>query len=960
MINMSKMLTLAFILGIILLGMLTLASNIQQVKAIGTVYIRADGSIDPPTAPIQRNGDLYTLTGNITSDSAGIVIERNNIVLDGAGYTVQFFGVHSSSDQAGIILTDRSQVTVKNVNIKEFVTGMQVFHSIDLNISGNNLISNLWGVYLWDSHDSTISENNLTENGDHGIYLDGSSNNNITRNNMANSGLRIRIDSPNNRILENTFINAGLYVYGSLDSIVEGNTVNGRPLVYLDGASDRTVDDAGQLILIDSNNIKVENLSISNTSYALQLLRTNNSIITNNNFVGNAGGISLRGSSNNSIVRNKIVAGTEVGIYLSSFSSNNSIVENNVTDNHAGVWLGGSPGNSITENNITASGWSGLYLGGSNYNRVFRNNLVDNNYGIRFDSSQGNNVYENNITASEYSGLSLSGSSDNNTVSRNSLADNNYGISFSGFSSGNNVFENNITQNHEYGIYLEQSSGNKFYHNNFVGNTNQGFAYDSVNVWDDGYFSGGNYWSDYSVTDEKSGSTQDQPGSDGIRDIPHSLAAGNSDRYPLVDIYSIVPSYPIAVFTYSPSDPISGQIVVFNASNSTSENGTITTYYWSFGDGAFSGGSGTTHEYASYGDYKITLTVVSNSRLLSNQTRLIYVRERPIASFQVFPVFNLSAGQAITFNASLSNPRGGNITDYIWNFGDGNTTSTAEPVVTYTYSQAITYNVTLTVQDSEDLNSSYFQMIKVWMPTSISISTSPSSTFVGFAAVINGTLYDVYGNGLENQTVVLYYTFPGANTWVPITSDTTDQLGKYYVNWIPPATGYFTVKAIWTGNATHFEANNTISLSILPYQNEYVFSVTSNSTVSTLSFDSESRELNFDVTGPSGTIGYVNVFIAKGLIADIEDIEVKLNDEEVDFAVTSLDDSWLLHFTYLHSTHEVTISLGRVSAPFIESLLGGIIIFAIVSITVIVIIVLFVLKRKLKSNQKEPVTVARS
>ena len=59
------------------------------MRASGTIYIKTDGSIDPPTAPIQRNGGLYTLTGNITSDSDGIMIERKNMTVDGAGDTVQ-------------------------------------------------------------------------------------------------------------------------------------------------------------------------------------------------------------------------------------------------------------------------------------------------------------------------------------------------------------------------------------------------------------------------------------------------------------------------------------------------------------------------------------------------------------------------------------------------------------------------------------------------------------------------------------------------------------------------------------------------------------------------------------------------------------------------------------------------------------------------------------------------------
>lgn len=70
---------------------LTLMLIVQPTKALdGPVYIMADGSIDPTGAPIQQNGDIYTVTGNIgTIDSSGIVIERDNMTLDGAGYTIQ-------------------------------------------------------------------------------------------------------------------------------------------------------------------------------------------------------------------------------------------------------------------------------------------------------------------------------------------------------------------------------------------------------------------------------------------------------------------------------------------------------------------------------------------------------------------------------------------------------------------------------------------------------------------------------------------------------------------------------------------------------------------------------------------------------------------------------------------------------------------------------------------------------
>jgi hypothetical protein len=61
-----------------------------------------------------------------------------------------------------------------------------------------------------------------------------------------------------------------------------------------------------------------------------------------------------------------------------------------------------------------------------------------------------------------------------------------------------------------------------------------------VNVWDDGYPSGGNYWSDYKGIDVKSGPNQDQPRSDGIGDTPYVIDANNQDRYPLMNPYVLL------------------------------------------------------------------------------------------------------------------------------------------------------------------------------------------------------------------------------------------------------------------------------------------------------------------------------------------------------------------------------------------------------------------------------------
>jgi hypothetical protein len=72
------------VVGIFLLiVMITSRFYIQAVGASSTIYIRADGSIDPPAAPISSSDNItYTLTGNIAEP---VVIERSNIIVDGDG-----------------------------------------------------------------------------------------------------------------------------------------------------------------------------------------------------------------------------------------------------------------------------------------------------------------------------------------------------------------------------------------------------------------------------------------------------------------------------------------------------------------------------------------------------------------------------------------------------------------------------------------------------------------------------------------------------------------------------------------------------------------------------------------------------------------------------------------------------------------------------------------------------------
>jgi parallel beta-helix repeat protein len=193
---------------LLLTSSLLVAIKVQPLEAqwTGTVYIRADGSVDPPTAPIRRDGDVYTFTGDIRGS---IVIEKDDIVVDGAGHTLEGAG-----SGKGIDLTGRSNVTIKNTNIINFKTGIDLSKSYNITISGNNVANNEYGIDLVDSSNNSISGNNIVANNWYGIVLYYSSNNVISGNNITNNYYGIYLESSsNNRIYHNNFINNTRQVY---------------------------------------------------------------------------------------------------------------------------------------------------------------------------------------------------------------------------------------------------------------------------------------------------------------------------------------------------------------------------------------------------------------------------------------------------------------------------------------------------------------------------------------------------------------------------------------------------------------------------------------------------------------------------------------------------------------------------------------------------------------------------
>jgi parallel beta-helix repeat protein len=212
-------------------------------------------------------------------------------------------------------------------------------------------------------------------------------------------------------------------------------------------------------------------------------------------------------SDNNLIKNNNITNNNQHGIY-SRNSKNNTIIQNDINNCYIGIIFWNTSETKFIRNHVSSSAWLGIFLSDS-VNNNLSNNIFSNNYvGIHLEEREHD--------------------SKENIIVNNSIIDNHDGIELRW--SNNNIVANNLIANNSRGIEV-YGDYNQIYHNNFVNNTEQAHDY-GTNIWDNGYPSGGNYWSNYTGEDKYSGPSQDQPGSDGIGDTPYPIPEAARDKYP--------------------------------------------------------------------------------------------------------------------------------------------------------------------------------------------------------------------------------------------------------------------------------------------------------------------------------------------------------------------------------------------------------------------------------------------
>jgi parallel beta-helix repeat protein len=540
-------------------------------RAAGAIYIRADGTVDPSTAPIQRVGNVYTFTGNVADD---IIIEKDSIVLDGTGRTLQ----------AEVSLDGRTNVTLTHMVIRSSGSGIMLNQASNCRMVGNDIVADRSGIRLRNSNYNTISDSSIEANIEYGLALAFSSNNIISNNNITTGiidGINVGFSS-NNVISGNNLTNKkseypigfGIQFDGSSNCSITANKIMGFPM-------------AGINIQSDSNNNRIEANHVTYGGSGIRISGSQNNNIAGNYVADNAGvGIHFDAASNN-ILRNNIMSNNTGNLKVESYTSSasgwiNDVDTSNTADGKPVLYWINEVDRTVPLNagyiglvnctRITVEGFTfmnkgqGVLLAYTTNSTVTRNNAI-NDCTIYLSSSSGNRIAENNI-AGNGNGIYAQQSS-GNTISANSITNNNKGIYLSGCS--NNTITGNNVANNTNGIWFGGSSNNKIYLNNFQNNGHQ--AYDiamegltasasltvanfasthvrqlismyeeyvnflgppSVNTWDNG--SRGNYWGDYIGTDANG---------DGVGDSPYIIYGDNKDNYPLVaPVKVVVPEFP--------------------------------------------------------------------------------------------------------------------------------------------------------------------------------------------------------------------------------------------------------------------------------------------------------------------------------------------------------------------------------------------------------------------------------
>jgi len=411
--------------------------------------------------------------------------------------------------------------------------------------------------------------------------------------------------------------------------------------------------------------------------------------------------------------------GSKPGVEISGevYFSSNEVLQSQI-----GIYVSSK---SVVVNNSVFGCGQGVLLHYCSGVVVDANVLSGNTVGIALNGAVNNTVVNNTVTKSLQGGhgITLGSSSFNNWIYGNLVWNNSHGLWLSGSSQENLVVGNTIAKNNIIGIELTDAPNNTIYHNNFIDNKKQ-VTTNTVNTWDNGYPTGGNFWSDYRskynrLEDNYNGEKQDKEGGDGILDAPYIVFTNpkNIDHYPLAKPFGKIPdsSPPVTVDDYDEKWHNNNFMISLNASDNLSgvqeilyriNNGSVLSVYENGYPLISTEGSNITLEYwaVDWMDNEETHHFLKEIKL---------DKTKPTVSFEIDRI--VKVGENVIFNATDCEDALSGIASYEWDLGDG--TKKSGPVVSHNYTETGSFDVTLTVRDAAGNTNSTRITIEVIQPS---------------------------------------------------------------------------------------------------------------------------------------------------------------------------------------------------------------------------------------------------
>jgi len=279
-----------------------------------------------------------------------------------------------------------------------------------------------------------------------------------------------------------------------------------------------------------------------------------NGVIANSTLTGNGDGIRLQ-DSDNLMVSGVTVHNSQTGVDCVN-SDFLQLSANRITDAGTGINLACSIINVfhntilnadngiVVENNGSIDLEHNYITSPRGFTQVGAGSVFVANNQIVGSTGPTVKLFEYGISEYQNDGFSILNNTITNSIPTNSRSGR-AGINIT--SSGDfAIIGNTVKAGNSYGIVLHSTfesfnfadpflNHNFLYHNNILKNTIQAFDDSpSQNIWDNGYPSGGNFWSDFTGVDNCSGPQQNIcPSLDGIGDTPYTFSF-NTDQYPLM------------------------------------------------------------------------------------------------------------------------------------------------------------------------------------------------------------------------------------------------------------------------------------------------------------------------------------------------------------------------------------------------------------------------------------------